>query len=73
MYLPAKYAADFANMSIPEALQLPLNEYLQYLRDGYIYATMRRPGGLEYLEECWLMEQTTPDRKALRSKFEVQS
>lgn len=58
-------------MSIPEVLQLPFGEYLLYLRDGYIYTMMRRPGGLEYLEQCWLLEQTSPDREALRAKFKA--
>ena len=25
--------------------------------------------GKEYLEDCWLINQTEPDRKALREKF----
>ena len=50
-------------------MQLPLGEYLQYLRDGFIYKLNQTEYGREYLEQCWLLEQTRPERKALRSKF----
>jgi hypothetical protein len=30
---------------------------------------MQTSEGNEYLENCWRMEQTSPDRKALREKL----
>lgn len=44
-------------------------DYLLYLHDGYIYRYSQSEGGREYLEKCWIMEQTEPDRKALRQQF----
>jgi hypothetical protein len=36
------------------------------LRDAVIYLHSGSEGGLEYLENCWKLEQTTPDREKLR-------
>lgn len=44
-------------------------EYWLLLRDAVIYNYMQTPEGIKYLEKCWRMEQTEPDRKALRKKF----
>ena len=46
-------------------------DYLQYLiwrRDAFIYDKSRTPEGNEYLDNAWRMEQTEPDRAALRKK-----
>lgn len=44
-------------------------EYWLLLRDAVIYNYMQTSEGLEYLENCWRMEQTSPDRKKLREKM----
>ncbi len=47
-------------------------DYIQYLtwrRDAYIYMLSRTEAGQEYLDNAWRMEQTKPDRKALRKKL----
>jgi hypothetical protein len=38
------------------------------LRDAVIFNYMHTEEGNEYLENCWRMEQTVPDREALRKK-----
>lgn len=47
-------------------------DYLQYLiwrRDAYIQKLSSTEAGREYLDNAWRMEQTTPDRAALRKKL----
>lgn len=47
-------------------------DYLQYLlwrRDAFIHMLSRTEAGQEYLDNAWRMEQTAPDREALRRKF----
>jgi len=39
------------------------------LRDAYIYKLNQTQKGQEYLEKCWILEQTEPDRKKLRERF----
>lgn len=46
--------------------------YLQYLiwrRDAFIHMLNRTEAGQEYLDNAWRMEQTEPDRAALRRKY----
>lgn len=48
-------------------------DYLQFLiwrRDAYIYWLNNSESGREYLDNAWRMEQTKPDRKALRAKLQ---
>ena len=44
-------------------------EYWLLLRDAVVYNYMQTTEGNEYLENCWRMEQTEPNRKALREKM----
>lgn len=47
-------------------------DYIMFLtlrRDAFISWLSQSAGGQEYLDNAWRMEQTEPDRKALRRKF----
>lgn len=44
-------------------------EYWLLLRDAVIYNQMQTEEGNKYLDNCWRMEQTKPDRKAIRKKM----
>lgn len=48
-------------------------EYLTYRRDAFIYTMNQTEKGQEYLDNAWRMEQTKPDRAALRRKFGKES
>ena len=61
--------ADYANLSILEALELPMDVFLLYLRDSFIFHCRKSQSGMEYLENCWDLEQTEPDRKRLRNQY----
>lgn len=52
-----------------EIEQLPIDVYMGLQRDAYIYNLNQTKKGREYLENCWIMEQTKPDRAKLRGKF----
>jgi len=41
-------------------------EFWFWLRDAAIYNHMQSEEGREYLDKCWCMEQTSPDRQRLR-------
>lgn len=49
--------------------KLDLIQYLVWRRDAYIYMLSRTESGQEYLDNAWRMEQTKPDRAALRQKL----
>lgn len=56
-------------MTLPQVRKLDYLQYLIWRRDAYIYMLSRTEEGREYLDNAWRMEQTTPDRKALREQF----
>lgn len=60
---------DYAGLSLFEVLELDYFDFLALLRDAMIFNNMQTPEGQEYLENCWRMEQTEPDRKKLRARF----
>lgn len=49
--------------------ELEVFEFWLYLRDAVVYKYMQTEEGKKYLENCWRMEQTKPDRKAIRNKM----
>lgn len=53
-------------------LQVETLDYIQYLvwrRDAWISRLNETEAGQEYLDNAWRMEQTQPDRAALRRKL----
>lgn len=48
---------------------MDFDEYLFYVREAYIHNLNQTEDGRKYLENCWRMTQTKPDRAALRAKF----
>lgn len=61
--------ADYTGLSFFEVGQLNYLQYLVWRRDAYIHWLSRTEAGQEYLDNAWRMEQTKPDRKALRKKL----
>lgn len=49
--------------------ELNFLQYLVWRRDAYIHMLTRTEAGQEYLDNAWRMEQTKPDREALRAKL----
>lgn len=43
--------------------------YLTWRRDAFIHKWSQTEKGQEYLDNAWRMEQTKPDREALRKKL----
>lgn len=52
-----------------EVEELNYLDYLIYRRDAFIYRMSQTEKGQEYLDKAYRLEQTKPDRKALRDKF----
>jgi len=48
---------------------MPYDDYLYFMREAYIWKLNQTEEGREYLENCWRIKQTKPDRQALREKF----
>lgn len=52
-----------------EIQELDYLEYLRFRRDAFIWKYSQTESGLEYLDNAWRIEQTTPDRDKLREAF----
>ena len=50
-------------------LELDLKNFLIFLRDAVIYNNMQSKKGMEWLDNAWILEQKSPDRKSLRENF----
>lgn len=61
--------SEYTGLNFYEIDRLELIQYLTWRRDAYIYMLTRTEAGQEYLDDCWRLEQTKPDRDALRRKF----
>ena len=61
--------AEYTGLNFFEVGQLDYLQYLIWRRDAYIHMLSRTEAGQEYLDNCWRMEQTEPDRAALWQQF----
>ena len=61
-----KLVIDYLNITIFDVQEMPIDLYLYFMREANIHRLMQTKEGREYLDNCWRMEQTKPDRKKLR-------
>ena len=61
--------AAYTGLNFKEIQALNYVEFLQYRRDAFLQHMESFEEGREYLANAWRMEQTEPDRGALRRKF----
>lgn len=61
--------AEYTGLNFHQVGQLDYGTYLLWLRDAYIAGLNRTEEGRQYLDDCWRMEQTKPDRGKLSAKF----
>ena len=64
-----KLVIDYLNITIFDVQDMPIDLYLYFMREANIHKLMQTKEGREYLDNCWRMEQTKPDRKKLREKM----
>jgi hypothetical protein len=59
----------YTGLNFQQIQALNYIEFLQYRRDAFLRYMNSFEEGREYLKNAWRMEQTEPDREALRRKF----
>lgn len=64
-----KLVMDYCGLNIAQIQELQIDTYLFLMREAMIYENSKTKEGREYLYDCWRMEQTKPDRKAIREKI----
>lgn len=61
--------AEYTGMSIYAVREMDYLHYLTMRRDAVIHKLNQTEKGREYLDNAWRMEQTEPDRAALRRRY----
>ena len=61
--------AEYTGLNFYEVWGMNYILYLTLRRDAFIAWASSTKRGEEYLDNAWRMEQTEPDRKALRKKL----
>ncbi|HCT64224.1 MAG TPA: hypothetical protein DIC60_02970 [Lachnospiraceae bacterium] len=61
--------ADYCRISILEVKAFPLDKWLMYRRDAFIYNCEQSEKGRKYLKDAYIMQQKKPDIKRLREVF----
>lgn len=61
--------AEYTGMTLYDVRELDYIDYLILRRDAFIHKLNQTDKGREYLDNAWRMEQTQPDRAALRKKL----
>lgn len=61
--------SEYTGLNFHEVRKLEYIQYLTWRRDAYIWWLNRTEEGQKYLDNAWRMEQTEPDRAALRKKL----
>lgn len=61
--------ADYTGLDFLQVESLDYLTYLTWRRDAFIHKMSQTEKGQEYLDNAWRMEQTEPDRAALRRKL----
>lgn len=63
-----KLVSEYTGLNLERVEELEAFTFWLYLRDAVVYNCSRTEAGREYLEKCWTLEQTAPDRAAIRRK-----
>lgn len=64
-----KKVSDYSRLDFNDCLSLGMDTYKLLFRDAFIHDLKQSKEGREYLEDCWLLTQTEPDRGKLRERF----
>lgn len=64
-----RLVAEYTGLNFFQVAKLDYIQYLAWRRDAFIYRQNQTETGREYLDNAWRMEQTVPDRPALRKKI----
>lgn len=64
-----KVVSNYTGLDFEKLFDVCVFDFYSLLRDAVIYNNSKTENGRDYLEQCWILEQTKPDRKKLRDKY----
>jgi len=65
----AKLVSDYTGINFLGLENIPVDVYKALVRDAFIHGMQQTEQGRDYLDKCWTMQQTSPDRGKLRDHF----
>lgn len=66
-----KIVSEYLGINLFQVEELDIDDFLVIRRDAFIYRLSQSESGQEYLDRAYILEQTKPDRAALREKFVI--
>lgn len=67
-----KIASDYSGLNFAELMKIDCVSYRILVRDAFIFNMKQTKEGREALKDSWYLEQTKPDKQALRKKYKEQ-
>ena len=64
-----RLVAEYTGLNFHQVGQLDYGTFLLWRRDAYLAALSKTEEGRQYLDDCWRMGQTKPDRAKLSERF----
>ena len=64
-----KIVSEYTGYDFDRLGELSVFEFWLFLRDAVVYNLQQTEDGRKYLENCWRIEQTKPDRAGLHSHY----
>lgn len=64
-----KMVSDYTGLNFNECLELDVITFKMLIRDSLVDKLSQDKEGRDYLEQCWVLTQTTPDINKLRNQF----
>ena len=64
-----KLVSDYTRMDFNQVIELDCVTYKILAKDAFVDKLGQTEEGREYLENCWILTQTKPDREKLRKKY----
>lgn len=64
-----KLVSDYTRLNFNECLELDCYTFKAVLKDAFIHKLKQSEEGREYLENCYILTLTNPDKQALRQRY----
>lgn len=64
-----KLVSDYCGIDFAGCMELDCYTYQLLLKDAFVERMKQTEEGKSYLEDCYLIQQVKPDRKALKERF----
>lgn len=67
---PLNLVYEYSGLNFEEQMKLDCFTFKMLVRDAYIHKMSQTEEGRDYLQQCWILTQTKPDKAKLRKKFQ---